>query len=1102
MLAGARKQVEEAAGYLPRDLVERFLNAGPEQAGDQRQVTLLFVDLAQSTEMVQALGGERMADLLDDLLDRIARAVNEVGGTVAELAGDGALCIFGAPNVHEDDPERALRAALTIQRLTAHLPVVQVADIEKQPMVRIGVHTGTVVLRVVGNAFRLGYAPVGDAVHLTQRLQTASIPGHILVSDVTRELTAALFHFDEPREVTLKGFDEPQTVFGLLGERSTAERRGLHASEATFVGRESDLAVVQAGIADLAAGIGGILTLWGEAGIGKSRLVAEVRRLAPDTLRWLEGRGLSYARNTAYSVIGQLVQHAAGITESDPDLVARAALHEMLVRVCGAEEATADYPVLAAAIGMKPGPDDGPALPSSSSEAIQTEIFRVLRSVLTRTTEQSALIVVFEDLQWSDRASIAALDSLIPLAEELPILFVLVARPDTDAPSWAVRQKIETLYGHLHTDVSLGPLSQQASSDLAMRLLQTDHLPADLRELVLVKAEGVPLFVEELTRSLLEQGALRREGDGWRLTVSSQDLRIPATVQGIILARLDRLSPELKAVLQAAAVLGPTVVQPVLARTLAADDRLAGQLRDLQRLGFLRRTRRQPETGYVFKHALIRDVAYQNLRQRSRRELHAKAGAAMELVFSDRLTEYHSIIAEHFVRAEVWAKAADYLLLAGDESTRLHAHVEARLHYGMASDALPHLPHSVDNRRRRVDTIVKRAAVSYIAEAPEVNLSRLAEGEELVSLLTDGDSPGDGVADRIRLAWIHYWTGRVHYVRGDPLQAMTYYAQALAVGEEFGDPRLVAGASALMGGAYVNRGDWAQAKRLLEQAVPLLEAAAVWREWCLSCGYLAVAVAACGEYDRAVALAQQGLDRARALRGWNMIAVTFTLISGTHLTNERMADLAEAAQQAIEAGDRAREPVVRYLGLGFLSWAQARLGDPVAALASMEASQKIGAGLGQLILADWFAVARAEIALCSGKFDQAAVLAEEAVTVAHQASGLFSGGLAHRVWARALATASPPQWAEARKHLEISLELLEAGNGRLPAAHTRMVYGAICRDSEDYVEALRQYQLAADQFEASGLAAELDWARDCIADVQWRSHSDSAKEQRSHCEPP
>ena len=1080
-LSRARARVERLRGYLPRDLSDHFLAAGTDIVGEQRQVTVLFIDLVQSTEIIRALGDEAMADLLDELMGGIARVVNDLEGTVAEIMGDGALCMFGAPVTHEDDAERALRAALAVRRFVGQLSPIRIAGADRRLEVRIGVNTGLVVMRAIGQGYRLSYTAVGDAVHLTQRLQAAADPSQILVSAKTQRLVSSLFRFSERKAFAVKGFDHPQVAVTLLGEQDTAERRPLAAGGEAFVGRERDLAELQRHLDELAAGVGGILTIWGEAGIGKSRLVAELHRRAPPTITWLEGRALSYTQNAPYSIIGQEVRRSAGIHVDDSEHSAREKLRDMVTREGGPDQAATVYPFIATALGMHLEEPEARLVDGFSADELQREILRALRALVSATARRAPLVLVFEDLHWSDRASIAAIDALLPLAEDYPILYVLVARSDTEAPAWALLQKIQTIYPHLHAHAALGPLSAEASATLAMNRLGTSFLPTELRKLVLQKAEGVPLFVEELTKSLIEQGVLLRQGGSWQLTVQSDELHVPDTVQGIILARLDRLEDPLKRVLQVASVVGPILFYPVLAKVSDANGRLSARLRDLQRLEFIRETRRQPEPEYVFKHALIRDVAYQTLLTRQRRELHRRVGEAAETLLGDRLSEFQSIIAEHFLRAEVWAKAADHMLLAGDEATRLSAHADARLHYEKALNALTRLPDTVDNRRRRVDTMTKRVAVSYIAERPDLNLARLADAEALARQLPDVDTAaGD---DRIRLARVHYWMGRIHQMRADPVQAIGYYRQVVAVGHEIGDDELTAIPSAMIGQAFTVQGQWAKARELLTQAVPALEKSGEWREWCRVVGYLGVAIAACGEYQRGIAEARRGLDRALELNDLAMIGSNHVLLCVGHVLNERMEAVADAAQEAVAASERAGEQVILYAGLAFRGWAEGRLGKHAAAVADMERSKAIGAGLGRLILSDWFAVGRADIALSAGRTEEALMLAEQAVEAATQIGSMFTKGLAHRVWAQALA-AAPPRWDEVEMHMAASLRAFASGEARLPAAHTQLVWGQLCRDRRDLAAALDHSREAAAQFAASRLEEELSRARRLIDEVR------------------
>jgi tetratricopeptide (TPR) repeat protein len=453
----------------------------------------------------------------------------------------------------------------------------------------------------------------------------------------------------------------------------------------------------------------------------------------------------------------------------------------------------------------------------------------------------------------------------------------------------------------------------------------------------------------------------------------------------------------------------------------------------------------------------------------------------METLLGERLGEFHSIIAEHFLRAEVWARAADYLLRAGDEAARLSADAEARGHYEKAMNALARLPDTVENRRRRVDTTLKQAAVSSIADPPDLNLTRLAAAEALASELPTVDqATGE---DRLRLARVRYWMGRIHHVAGDPRQAIGYYRQVLAVGQELGDEQLTAIPSAMIGMSLAVQGQWGKAGQLLVQAVPALERAGEWRDWCRVVGYIGISIVARGDYHRGVAEAQRALDRAREVNDQAIIGSNHILLCVTHVLNERMEALAAAAQQAVKAAERSGEQVILHLGLAFRGWANGGLGHHAAARSDMEQSSVVGAGLGQLIMADWFAVARADIALSAGHIDEAMMLAEQAVGVAQRVGSVFTEGLAHRVWAKALAAATPPRGDEAEAHLAICLRAIESGEAHLPAAHVQLFWARLCRDRMDTAAALDHAQRAAHQFAASQLDDELSMARSLIDDL-------------------
>ena len=1073
----ARTPVAVARGYLPKDLADRYLAAEATLEGEQRQVTILFIDLAQSTGLLRERGAERMADLLDELLGAVATVVYRYEGTIVDIAGDGALCVFGAPIAHEDDPERALRAAAAIREAVEALRAPGAPAAGLPLAVRMGVHTGGVVVRTIGKGVRLKYSAIGEAVHLAQRLESTAAPDEILVSAATQRLAPALFLFGAPETFTLKGFDVPVEAARLVGEGDSAERRTPSAVRTPFVGRDAQLEVFQARLEDLAKGIGGVVTLIGEAGMGKSRLLFEVRQRMPAGIVWLHGRAASYGQDVPYWVVGEQVRRAAAIGADDSEPTALAKLRVLVETECGAERAPEVWPFIAVALGMRLDAAEAARVEAHRGERLQHEMLRAFKELAVASARRAPIAIVFEDAHWSDRASAALVDDQLALIEDHPILYILVARPDTATPAWVLRQKVQTLFAHRHTDIVLTPLPAEAASRLAMGVLGGVELPREVRELVLRKAEGVPLYVEEVVRSLAEQGVLARDGEAWRLTVAASEIRVPDTLHGLVLSRLDRLQDPVKRVLQVASIIGRVVNHRVLEAVSDANGQLGARLRELQRLEFVRETRRQPEAEYSFKHAVIQDVVYQSLLGPRRKELHRKVAHAMESIFPERIGEFESILAEHFLRGEDWEKAAAYFSQAGSAARRLYAHVEARQHYAKALQALERLPDTVENRRRRVDAIVREAEVAVGAE-PERRLVRLAEAEALAKGLPGPDGTAGG--DRLRIARVEYSFGRARHFRNEPLLAMKHFQRVLALAEELGDEELLAFPSATLGDALIVQGQFGKARPLLARAVTLLERSGHWPDWIRATGSLGVALAANGEYAAGLSEARRGLARALEVGSPHGIGASYAFLGYVHLLGGDTRGMLEAADRSIVASDQVGDQIVARSGYGLRACAQGRLGDHAGAAASMLRSEAIRgtlAGPGALFLDDFFATVKAELALEAGRPADAVELAERAAAIGRQTPSLYGEGLAHAVWARALAASPPPGPEGAGAHFARSVELLSSGEDRLDAARTQAAWAFFCRDRGEHEAAAAHLEEAVRAFGSPGLEHEAERLR-------------------------
>jgi ABC-type transport system substrate-binding protein/class 3 adenylate cyclase len=650
---------------------------------ERKVLTAVFADVVGSTALAERLDAEDVKLVVGEAVARIVGEVEALGGHVKDLAGDAVLAFFGAPTTREDDAERAVLCALRI-----------VAEMEEYARevrrgwgaegfgVRVGAATGAVVVGEVGAGSRVEYAAFGDTVNVAARLQSAAEPGSVLVDDATHHAVERLFEWGERQELDLKGKSEPVAAWPVTGVVS-AGRPHPAGLETRLVGRSRELGLGREALEALRAGRGGVLVVAGDAGIGKSRLLHELRELAErGGTSWLEGRCVSYGESLPYWPFRDLLRGewiGAGVEE--PELRVRIGLRRRLEQLF---DGRADelYPYLGGLLEVALEHEAEARTAQLSPEALQWRTFEVVGQLFARLAETAPLVLALEDLHWADPTSVLLLEQLLSLAEDAPVLLVLSLRPERDHPAWALREHAGREFPHLLREIDLGPLGD-ADGELLAALVAPATLPAELERRVLEAADGNPFFLEELVRSLADVGALVRDDDGWRFD-HAVEVEVPPTVEKAILARLDRLSAPARDLVTAASALGRTFALPLLEGVVG--DVPADSLHELQRLGLLRQSRRWPQPEYRFRHALIQETAYRTLLSEQRTRLHRRAAEWLEGRYSARDAEALGLLAYHWLRAEDEEKAADYLLRAGDKARLEYALDEAIEHY---RDLLP-----------------------------------------------------------------------------------------------------------------------------------------------------------------------------------------------------------------------------------------------------------------------------------------------------------------------------------------------------------------------------------------------------------------------------
>ena len=655
--------------YTPPYLAEKILTSRSALEGERKQVTVLFADIKDSTELIKDLDPEAAQQLLDPALHTMMDAVHRFEGTVNQVLGDGIMALFGAPLAHEDHALRACYAALTMQTaMREYTEAVRRAHgIEMR--IRVGLNSGEVVVRAIGNDLHMDYSAVGQTTHLAARMEQLATPGTIRLTAATLRLVEGLVRVQALGPIPVKGMTEPVEVFELVG--ASALRRRLQAAAARgltrFVGREAELAALRQALDQAGAGHGQVVAVVGEAGVGKSRLVYEgVHAHHTQGWRVLESASVSYGKATPYFPVVDLLKRYVHVEDADEPRTVRAKVTGQVLTLDETLQET--IPALLWLLDVLP--DDSPFRTLEPPQRRQRTL-EALKRVLLRESQVQPLLLVFEDLHWIDAETQALLDSLIDSLPTARLLLLVNYRPEYQH-GWGSK----TYYTQLRLD-PLPPASAEAVLDA---LLGQDPSLAPLKRLLIERTEGNPFFLEESVRTLVETGVLVGEPGAYRLAQRLPTIQVPATVQAVLAARIDRLPPEEKQLLQAAAVIGTEVPLPLLqAIAELPEAALHRGLAHLQAAEFLYETRLFPERAYTFKHALTQQVAYQSLLTSTRQRYHAQLAQALE-ARPETVETQPELLAHHCTEAGLAAPAVGYWQRAGERSKARSAYVEAVAH--------------------------------------------------------------------------------------------------------------------------------------------------------------------------------------------------------------------------------------------------------------------------------------------------------------------------------------------------------------------------------------------------------------------------------------
>jgi class 3 adenylate cyclase/tetratricopeptide (TPR) repeat protein len=659
------EKIDKIQRYLPKGLTEKILSQREKIEGERKQVTVMFCDLEGFTPLTERLGSEEAYGIMDQVYELLIHKVHDYEGTVNEMTGDGIMALFAAPIALEDAPQRAIRSAMAVHREMSKFSDQLKQEREGIPplKMRIGIHTGPVVVGTLGNNLRVEFKAVGDTVNLASRIEGLAEPGATYVTQETFRSTEGLFQFEALGEKEIKGKEEPVSVYRVIAPSTRRTRFDVSAERGLtpFVGRERELELLLDGFERAKRGRGQAFSITAEAGVGKSRLLYEFRKaVSNENVTFLEGKCLSYSRGTAYHPVIDILKSNFHVREGDEDDAIREKVKKGLMTLELDEESTRPY--ILELFSVK---DSGIDRIPMSPEGRKGQILNTINRITLKGSEIRPLIMAFEDLHWMDESSEDVLKYLLENMSGARLFMIFTYRPEF-VHTWGGRS--------YHSQVNLNRFSNRESLAMASHLLNTEDLDRDLEDFILEKTEGIPFFIEEFIRSLKDSNIIEKRDGKCSLTKGIQDISVPATIQDLIMARIDSLPEDAKEVLQTGAVVEREFSYELIKRVMGLQEQeLLSRLSGLKDAELLFERGIYPQSTYIFKHALTQEVAYESLLKQRRREIHGRIAIAVEEVYADRPEEHYETLARHYERSGNTAKAIDYLILAGEKSNRHHS---------------------------------------------------------------------------------------------------------------------------------------------------------------------------------------------------------------------------------------------------------------------------------------------------------------------------------------------------------------------------------------------------------------------------------------------
>jgi len=914
---------------------------------------------------------EAVHEIMDGCFQVLMDEIHRYEGTINQFTGDGVMALFGAPVAHEDHAQRACYAALSIQSAVGEYG----GRIEKEHGVefklRIGLNSGPVIVGSIGDDLRMDYTAVGDTTNLAARMESMAKPGTTLGTANTHKLARDFFQFEPMGKVQVKGKEEPVEAYVLL-EATEVETR-IEASAAKgltkLVGRGREMETIKEAYERARSGSGQVVGIVGEAGVGKSRLLIELRNMLPkEAYTYLEGRCLQYGGSMTYLPLLDILKSYFEIKEEGLEYIIKKKIAEKISHLD--QRLNSTLPPFQEILSLKV--EDGAYLQLEPG-AKKLRTFEAIRDLLVRESQNKPLILAIEDLHWIDSSSEEFLGYLIDWLAGTHILLILLYRPEY-THTWGSKS--------YYLKIGVDQLSTKSSVQLVQNILEGGEVVPKLGELILKRAGGNPLFVEELTHSLLENGSIQKKDRQYILTKEASEIEVPDTIQGIIAARIDRVEENLKRIMQVASVIGREFAYRILQTITGMREELKSSLSNLQGLEFIYEKRLFPELEYIFKHALTQEVAYNSLLQRRRKEIHEKIGSAIEDLYPDRLEEYYELLAYHYVRSDNKEKAVEYLDLANRRAAKLNAMEDAKSYFDEAMKLLDMQPDTAVNQQRRVTILANQWLVFTLLFQLPGYYNLLTRYEQMAISLRDQALLGRFFAAKGGCEW---WIGNYDQA----LQTLAKAAELCETPEAFEYAGI---AYNMLQWTHLSKGDFEQVFKFKDEALRNIEQRFNLRVYVWAFVAASWACTSLGRWNGAIENGKEALKVAEEFSDNSLISFAACVICQAYCLKGELDRAIKYGELAVQ---KAPTPADKIWAQGFLAMAWCRtekLHRGIETLAKIVAVHKKGrfrfgeVGYTIMLGAGYF---------LAGEYDKAIQTLKEGLELAERSGMKWFIGLAH-----------------------------------------------------------------------------------------------------------